>query len=310
MAATNDATSGSSGKGPGTVLIAGGSGFIGTELTAQLRAAGYTVLILVRRPARTATERSWDPEAGWLKTSILDGVDAVINLSGASISRLPWTLSYKREILQSRLQATSTLTNAILRHDSPPAVFISGSAVGFYGDRPGELLTEASPVGTGFLAKVTDAWERAAQPAAQATRLVMIRTGLVVGKGGGALKPLTLLAKAGLAGPIGSGDQIWPWISLHDEAAAIRHLITSELDGPVDLTGPQPVPASVIVRELAEELHRPYWLKTPAWALKAVLADAGRDLLLADQDVSSQKLQGDGFVFRDETIGEAISRFL
>ncbi|MFB2584056.1 TIGR01777 family oxidoreductase [Herbiconiux liukaitaii] len=291
-----------------TVLIAGGSGFIGTELASQLRAEGHTVLILVRRPARSATERSWDPEARWLKTSILDGVDAVINLSGASISRLPWTLPYKKEILQSRLQATSTLTEAILRADSPPEVFLSGSAVGFYGDRPGEKLTESSPVGTGFLAKVTDAWEKAAAPAAEATRLVTLRTGLVIGTGGGALKPLALLAKLGLAGPLGSGEQIWPWVSLRDEAAAIRHLLTSTLAGPVNLVGPEPVAASVVGRELAEELHRPFWLPAPAWALKAALADAGRDLLLADQDVSSQKLMMDGFTFADQTIDDALAR--
>ncbi len=291
-----------------TVLIAGGSGFIGTELTAQLRADGHTVLTLVRRPSRTPTERSWDPEARWIKTSIIDGVDAVINLSGASISRLPWTLPYKREILQSRVLATSTLTDAILRAESPPAVFLSGSAVGFYGDRPGELLTEESPQGEGFLAKVVEAWERAAAPAAERTRLVTLRTGLVVGAGGGALKPLTLLTKAGVSGPLGSGEQLWPWISLRDEAAAIRHLLDSSLSGPVNLAGPGPVAESIIGKELAEQLHRPFWLPVPGWALKAALADAGRDLLLADQDVSSQKLVADGFVFRDDTVEKALAQ--
>jgi uncharacterized protein (TIGR01777 family) len=291
-----------------TVLIAGGSGFIGTELARQLESDGHTPLILVRRPARTATERSWDPEAGWIKTSIIDGVDAVVNLSGASISRLPWTLPYKREILQSRLQATGTLAEAIKRSDSPPAVFLSGSAVGFYGDRPGETLTESSGQGAGFLAKVTDSWERATAPAADVTRVVTLRTGLVIGKGGGALKPLALIAKAGLAGPLGSGEQIWPWVSLRDEAAAIRHLLGSSLEGPVNLAGPRPVAASVVVRELTEKLGKPYWLPAPAWALKAVLADAGRDLLLADQDVSSQKLMADGFAFADGTIGSALEQ--
>ncbi|GLK18447.1 TIGR01777 family oxidoreductase [Herbiconiux flava] len=291
-----------------TVLIAGGSGFIGTELTRQLRAEGHTVLILVRRPARTPTERSWDPEARWIPSAVVEGVDAIVNLSGASISKLPWTLPYKREILQSRVLATSTLVDAIARTENPPSVFISGSAVGFYGDRPGETLTESSPLGTGFLAKVTDAWERAAAPAAARTRLVTARTGLVVGKGGGALKPLTLLAKLGLAGPVGSGEQIWPWISLYDEAAALRYLLTSDLSGPVNLVGPRPAPASEVVRTLAEDLHRPYWLPAPAWALKAALADAGRDLLLADQDVSAQKLLFNGFTFRDGTIEAALSQ--
>ncbi|GAA2222603.1 TIGR01777 family oxidoreductase [Herbiconiux moechotypicola] len=291
-----------------TVVIAGASGFIGSELTRQLQDAGHTAIALVRRPARTPSERTWDPEARWLKPGLIDGVDAVVNLSGASISRLPWTFSYKKEILQSRIAATSTLAEAILRSDDPPAAFVSGSAVGFYGDRPGELLTEAAPVGAGFLARVADAWERAAAPAAAATRLVTIRTGIVIGDGGGALKPLRLIAKAGLAGPLGSGRQIWPWIGLHDEAAAIRHLaLDSELSGPVNLVGPRPVSASVVVRQFAEELHRPFWLPTPAWALKAALADAGRDLLLSDQDVSSQLLAADGFTFRDETVTAALA---
>jgi uncharacterized protein (TIGR01777 family) len=291
-----------------TVVIAGGSGFIGTELARQLQLAGHTAITLVRRPARAEFERTWDPEARWLKTGLIDGVDAVVNLSGASISRLPWTFSYKKEILQSRIAATSTLTDAILRADSPPAAFVSGSAVGFYGDRPGELLTESSVKGTGFLAKVADAWERAAAPAAASTRLVTARTGIVVGRGGGALKPLSLIAKAGLAGPLGSGQQIWPWISLYDEAAALRHLaLDSELSGPVNLAGPRPVSATVVARELAEELNRPFWLPAPSWAIKAALADAGRDLLLADQDVSSRKLADDGFTFRDRTIDEALS---
>jgi uncharacterized protein (TIGR01777 family) len=292
--------------GSRTILIAGGSGFIGTELAEQLRAAGHTVLILVRRPARTPNERTWDPEARWIKTSLIDEADVIVNLSGASISRLPWTLPYKREILQSRLLATSTLADAILRSESPPEAFISGSAVGFYGDRPGEVLTETSDPGQGFLAKVTDAWEKAAAPAAEKTRVVLVRTGLVIGPRGGALKPLTLLTKAGLAGRLGSGEQNWPWISLYDEAAAIRHLIDSGVTGPVNVVGPEPAPASLVMQELAERLHRPYWLPAPAWALRTALADAGKDLLLADQDVSSQKLTADGFAFRDETVEKAV----
>ena len=290
------------------VLISGASGMIGSELVRQLAADDHEVLKLVRRERRASDERRWYPEAGVIDPDLVASVDAVVNLSGASISRLPWTLQYKREILQSRLQATSTLTKAILRAETPPRVFLSGSAVGFYGSRPGETLTETSPVGTGFLAKVTDAWEKAAAPAAEATRLVTLRTGLVIGDGGGALKPLALLAKLGLAGPLGSGEQIWPWVSLRDEAAAIRHLLTSSLTGPVNLVGPQPVAASVVGRELAETLRRPFWLPAPSWALKAALADAGRDLLLADQDVSSQKLMSDGFHFADATIDSALEQ--
>ncbi|WP_378146715.1 TIGR01777 family oxidoreductase [Cnuibacter sp. UC19_7] len=289
-----------------TVLIAGGSGVIGTELARQLREAGHTALVLVRRPAQTPFERSWDPEARWLRVGILDGVDAVVNLSGASISRLPWTLQYKREILQSRIGATATLVDAMAKAETPPRVFISGSAVGYYGDRPGEILTEESAPGDGFLAKVCVAWERAAAPASAHSRVVYARTGLVLGEQG-ALKPIRMLAKLGLAGPLGDGRQHWPWISLFDEAAALRHLIETEVAGPMNLVAPGPVPAGEIIREVAEDLGRPYWLPAPAWAIKLGLADAGRELLLADQDVSSARLTESGFEFRDTTVPEALA---
>jgi uncharacterized protein len=291
---------------PRTVLIAGGSGFIGTELARQLREEGHTVLVLVRRPAQSPTERAWDPEARWLRTGIVEGVDAVVNLSGASISRLPWTLSYKREILQSRLAATATLVETMAKAEDPPSVFVSGSAVGYYGDRPGEVLTEESGPGDGFLSKVCVAWERAAAPATAHARVVHARTGLVLGESG-ALKPLRLLAKMGLAGPLGDGRQLWPWISVHDEAAALRHLLDSSLSGPVNLVAPTPEPAGDVIRDVAEDLHRPYWLPAPAWAIKLGLADAGRELLLADQDVSSQRLAADGFTFRDTTVPAALA---
>lgn len=288
-----------------TVLIAGGSGVIGTELTRQLRDAGHTVLVLVRRPAQTPFERAWDPEAHWLRVGILDGVDAVVNLSGASISRLPWTLQYKREILQSRIAATSTLVEAMGKAERPPSVFVSGSAVGYYGDRPGEVLTEDAAPGDGFLSKVCVAWERAAAPAGDRSRVVYARTGLVLGEHG-ALKPIRMLAKLGLAGPLGDGRQLWPWISLYDEAAALRHLIDSELSGPVNLVAPSPVPAGDLIRDVADDLGRPYWLPTPAWAIKLGLASAGRELLLADQDVSSARLTASGFEFRDTTVPGAL----
>lgn len=293
-----------------TIVIAGASGFIGGELTRQLEAEGHTVLRLVRRPPTTANERQWDPAVGLAPDSAIEQADAVINLSGASLSRLPWTHPYKAKILHSRLQATTTLARAIARASTPPAVFVSGSAVGYYGDRPGETLTERSPRGDGFLARVVESWEQATAPADAVTRVVHARTGLVIGAGG-ALKPLVLLSRLGLGGPLGTGRQWWPWISLHDEAAAIAHLaLRSALAGPVNLAGPTPATAGELGLELASRLARPFWLPAPRWAIVAALADAGRELLLADQRVDSALLQGDGFEFRHPTVAGALEAAL
>ncbi|MEX1078396.1 MAG: TIGR01777 family oxidoreductase [Homoserinimonas sp.] len=288
------------------VVISGASGFVGSELVSQLRRGGHQVVRLVRRPARSAEERSWDPQSGTLDPAILDEADAVVNLSGASLSRVPWTHEYKRTILRSRVDATRTIAGALLRSAVPPAVFVSGSAVGFYGHRPDEILTEGSPRGEGFLARVVESWEAEASLAATATRVVCARTSVVVGNGG-ALKPLMLLARLGLAGPVGGGEQHWPWISLHDEAAALVHLATgSTVSGPVNLAGPTPATADEFGRLVAARLDRPYWLPAPAWAIRAALATAGRDLLLADQTVWPTVLAGDGFEFRHSTVDQAV----
>jgi uncharacterized protein (TIGR01777 family) len=308
MAASHEPTSATSNQ---TVLIAGASGMIGTELGRQLTQAGHTVLRLVRHPTHDPQERQWDPEGGWLNRATVEVADAIVNLSGASISRLPWTLPYKRQILSSRLQATSTIAAAIAKAENPPATFVSGSAIGFYGDRPGELLTEQSSQGTsGFLPKVADAWERAAMKAGPYSRVVTVRSGLVLGKSG-ALQPLELLTKLGVGGPLGDGRQVWSWISLHDEAAAIAHLITSSsLRGPVNLVAPNPVEAGALSETLAAKLKRPFWLKAPRWAISTALADAGRDLLLSDQRVSSQLLAADGFSFTHPELSDGLDAAL
>jgi len=248
----------------------------------------------------------WQPRTLSIDRRALENVDAVVNLAGASLSRLPWTPGYRRTILQSRILSTRTLTDAIVRSPTPPAVLVNASAVGYYGDRPGELLTEDAAPGTGFLSGVAAAWEQEARRAAGSTRVVMVRTGLVLGRGG-ALTPLRLLAQLGLAGPVGSGRQHWPWIGLHDEAAAIVHLLTaSALSGPVNLVGPTVATADDVVRALTRSLHRPFLLPVPAPLIRLALQDAGEDLLLADQQVSALRLTGDGFRFRDATPADAL----
>jgi uncharacterized protein (TIGR01777 family) len=291
------------------VLIAGASGMIGTELTRQLAEAGHEVWRLVRRAPRSEDEFNWAPAARMLDFTLMERADAVVNLSGASLSRLPWTSAYKREILASRLEATHTLTDAMRMAADAPQVFVSGSAVGFYGDRPGQKLTETSTRGTGFLADVVEAWESAAHLAPEKTRVVTVRTGVVVGPGG-AMKPLLPMAKLGLAGPIGTGGQHWPWVSLRDEAAAIVHLLSSALAGPVNVVGPTPATADAVLRALASAAHRPYGLPLPEKVITLALQDAGRELLLSSQKVIPDKLLADGFEFRDRTVQDAINRLV
>ncbi|ROQ38186.1 hypothetical protein EDF46_1812 [Frondihabitans sp. PhB188] len=292
-----------------TVLIAGASGLIGTEVAKQARAKGHTVLTLVRRPTTNRDEFTWSPQAGILDYNLLDRADAVINLSGASLSKLPWTRSYKDEIRQSRVDATHTLADAMHHAATPPSVFLSGSAVGIYGDRPLDILTEESPRGTGFLADVVSDWEAEAHQAPEGTRVATVRTGIVVGPGG-AMKPILGLTRAFLGSRLGNGAQIWPWISLRDEAAAIVHLLTSSLEGPVNLTGPVAATSDRLTARVAKDLGRPYKLAVPDFAIRTLLGDAGQEMLLSSQKVVPEKLLADGFVFRDETVESALDTLL
>ncbi|MBX0299955.1 TIGR01777 family oxidoreductase [Cryobacterium sp. 1639] len=291
------------------ILISGSSGLVGTELRRQLQAAGHSVVSLVRRPSRGPSEIRWDPATLSLDPTAFDGIDAVVNLSGASIGRLPWTKAYRRQIMESRVQATRTLTDAMRLAATPPAVLLNASAVGVYGNRPGEELTEESAHGTDFLATVVTAWEAEARLAPASTRVVMLRTGLVLAKGG-ALKPLLPIVKLGLGGPLGRGTQTWPWVSLHDEAAAIVHLLTSELSGPVNIAGPAPATANDVIRAVATALRRPFLVPVPEKVLTLALQDAAKQLLLSDQRVSSARLQADGFRFTHRTAAEAVTWML
>lgn len=291
------------------VLVAGASGMIGTELARQLAEAGHEVRRLVRRQPQSADEFHWSPATRMIDVNLMETADAVVNLSGASLNHFPWTASTKRRILSSRLEATGTLTDAMRQASRPPAVFLSGSAVGFYGDRPGQKLTEDSAKGTGFLSDVVEAWETAARLAPEKTRVALLRTGLVIGRGG-AMKPLLPVARLGLAGPIAGGGMHWPWVSLHDEAAAIVHLLSSDLDGPVNVVGPTPATAGGVIRALATAVHRPYALPVPEKAITLTLREAGRELLLASQKVVPARLLADGFVFRDRTVREAMERLV
>jgi len=291
---------------PLRVLLSGASGMIGPALEQRLVADGHTVSRLVRRPPRAPNEFSWAPDAKILDFRLLENVDAVINLSGAPLTHVPWTTGYREQILRSRVKSTQALVEAMGMTASPPPIFLCASAVGIYGDRPGERLTEESARGTGFLADVVEAWEAAAVLAPPRTRTVLLRTGVVIGPTGGALKPLRLATSFGLGATIGSGRQHWPWISLHDEVAAITHLLRSDLAGPVNLAGPTPATAEAITRRLAADLHRPHLFRIPEKAIELASGDLGRELLLPSQQVVPERLEQDGFVFTHRTSDEAV----
>ncbi|CAN5213607.1 TIGR01777 family oxidoreductase [soil metagenome] len=287
------------------VLVAGASGFIGREVTKQLESGGHTVLKLGRSAPRNEDEFLWLPSALTVDPRAIESADAVINLAGASTGRLPWTRSYKREILYSRVLGTQALAEAIGRATNPPEVLLNGSAVGYYGDRPGERLTEDSGKGEGFLSDVVEAWEQAARLTPDGTRVVVFRTGLVVGEGG-AFTPLIPLTRLGLGARFGTGRQNWPWVALHDEAAAIIHLLTSSLEGAVNIAGPAPATSQQVTDALAGALGRWHPWVVPEFALN-LLGDAGRDLLLTSQNVVPDRLLADGFEFRFETAQSAIA---
>jgi uncharacterized protein (TIGR01777 family) len=288
------------------VLVAGASGFIGTELCAELERQGHTVLRLVRGQRRSSNEYAWSPDEYVIDQAAIDAADAVVNLAAATTGRVPWGGTYKKKILHSRVRGTQTLAEAIAASKTPPAVFINGSAVGYYGDRPGEKLDETSSKGEGFLSDVVEAWELAAQLTPPTTRLVLLRTGVVIGNGG-ALTPLIPLTLLGLGARLGAGTQVWPWVSLRDEAAAIVHLLDSELSGVVNVAGPTAATSAQITSALARTLHRWHPWVVPAWAIR-LLGDSGEQLLLWSQNVEPTRLVDDGFEFEDATIESAFTQ--
>lgn len=292
------------------IVVSGSSGLIGTALVRSLRGDGVAVTRLVRRAPQADDEIEWAPGHRPLDPDVLAGAKAVVNLGGASIGRLPWTKAYRRDLIESRLQPTQTLAQAIRALGTDAPAFVSASAVGYYGDRPDERLTERSDAGDTFLARLCVRWEQAAAAAGPDARVALVRTAPLLHPDG-VLKPLLLLTKAGVSGPLGGGHQTWPWISLDDEVRAIRHIIDHGLTGPVNLTGPATATANDIGRELARQLRRPYLIPAPRWALRLALGrDAADSLLLADASVAPAELLDSGFMFTHATSSEAIASAL
>jgi uncharacterized protein len=293
------------------ILMSGASGLIGSALNSHLAAVGHTVTRLVRRePA--AGEQAWDPASGTLDPAAFDGCDAVINLSGANIGDKRWTDQYKSELLSSRLQTTSLLATTMAGLATKPAVFISGSAVGWYGDRGDERLDELSPPGTDFLSDLCQQWEAGTKPAEDAgVRTVHIRTGIVLSAQGGALKKQLPLFKLGLGGRFGNGHQWQSWISIDDEVGAVTHLLSTDICGAVNITAPNPVTNSEFTATLAKVLHRPAVLPIPSFGPKILFGgELVEALLLAGQRVSPTALQRSGYEFQHETLDGALRDLL
>ena len=288
------------------VVVSGGTGLIGSALGASLAARGDDVTVLSRGAARAGVVH-WDPERGDFDPGVVDGVDAVVNLAGTSIGERRWSDEVKASLRESRVRATSLLAEAIAAADAPPAVFVAGSAVGFYGDRGDDPLDESSAAGSGFLAGLVREWEAATTPAASVARVAIARTGVVLSASGGALARQLLPFRLGLGGRVGSGQQWLPWISLRDQVRALEFLLDSNLAGAVNLVAPEPVRQIEFARTLAKVLHRPAFAPTPLVALRALLGrELVEELLLSSQRVLPARLAEAGFEFVDPTLMGAL----
>ena len=288
------------------VLISGASGLVGTEVARQLLEAGHEPVKLVRRAVKAPDEVSWNPSRGEIDPEVMESVDAVVNLAGATTGRIPWTKKYKKEIVSSRIDSTRTLVTAINRAENPPTVLVSGSASGFYGEGGSAWLTEDSPKGKGFLSDLAHNWEQEAMKAK--ARVVLVRTNLVMSRKRGALGPLMPLLKLGVGGPIGSGKQFWAWINLVDEAAAIIHLLkTPGVHGPFNLTAPEPATCEQMIVGLGKAINRPTFFRIPEFAMKLLIGEAAEELLLVSQKMTANKLMTSGFRFRYPDLQSSIN---
>ncbi len=288
------------------MAITGASGFIGSALATHLAARGDDVVRLVRRAPAHPDERQWDPSSGLVDPRLLEDLDAVVHLAAAGVGDHRWTPAYKELVLRSRVEGTRALAEGLARVPRPIR-FVCGSAIGFYGNRGDEILTERSDPGNGFLAEVVRAWEGAAEAAQEAgAPVAFARHGLVMGPDGGAFAKVLRLGRLGLGGPMGHGRQYWSWITLTDSVRALGHLIDrTDVVGAVNVVGPDPRPQRVVAREIGKALGRPAVLPAPAVALRVVLGEFADDIL-GSQRVMPFALTGSGFTFDHPTLASGV----
>ena len=289
------------------IAVTGSTGLIGSALVRSLRTDGHEVVRLVRRPPHAEDEVEWDPKRQHVDTRGLDGCEAVVHLAGAGVGDHRWTAAYKKELRDSRVLGTAAIAEAVASLHTPPRVLVCGSAVGFYGDTGDRPVDESAPPGDTFLSTLCVEWEEAAAAAEEAAvRTVFARSGLVVSRKGGAWARLFPIFQAGLGGRLGSGSQYWSFIALHDHVAALRHLIdTDTLEGPVNLTAPEPVTNREVTAAMGRVLHRPTPFPVPQAALKLALGELSEDILTS-QRILPARLSESGFSYAFPTIDEAI----
>ncbi len=294
------------------VLVSGSTGLIGTALGRALAERGHRVVRLVRSGGGGAGAVRWDPSAGTIEAERLEGIDAVVHLAGESIAEGRWTAQKKNRILESRRQGTGLLARTIAGLRTPPQVMVSTSAVGYYGDRGNELLSETSPPGDLFLSRVCVEWEKAADPAREGgIRVVHPRIGIVLSTEGGALKTTLPIFKLGLGGKIGSGRQYWPWITLDDVVGAMIHAIDDEsLSGPVNVGAPDPSTNAEFTKVLGRVLNRPTVFPLPAPVARLMLGEVADELLLPSARMEPAKLKETGYEYRHPELEGAFRHLL
>jgi uncharacterized protein len=289
------------------IAIAGSSGLIGSALVSTLRAADHRVLRIVRRAPSNGDELFWNPDTGEFDASALHGVDAVVNLCGVGVGEKRWSGAFKQSLRDSRIEPTEVLAGAVA--DAGVPVLINASAVGYYGDTRDRVTDESAPEGSGFLAGLCADWEAATAPAVAAgSRVVLLRTGLVMSPAGGMVNRLKPLFSLGLGARLGNGRQYIPWISLEDEVRAVLFaMATDGLSGPVNLTGPAPVTNAEFTAALGRALNRPTPVMVPGFALRTLLGEIADEGLLVGQRAIPAALERAGFNFHHNTVGEALA---
>jgi len=293
------------------IAISGSSGLIGSALVHALSREGHVIKHLVRRAARDETEVSWDPQRGEIDATRLTGVDAVINLAGEKLDQR-WTDDVRQRIRESRVKGTALIARTIAALTPKPGVMLSGSAIGIYGDRGDDVLTESSTLGDDFLAAVCKEWEAATQPASDAgIRVVHSRTGIVFSKDRGALPKLVMPFRFGVGGRLGSGEQWMSWVALTDVVGAMQHALAHEsMRGAMNLVAPNPVRNEEMTQALSHELHRPALLPVPRVAIKILLGEMADAAVLASQRVEPRALRDARYIFALPTLEQALAAIL